>query len=55
MGRSSSSNEPVAFSDRARESVHDWRDLLLMKQHRIDVAPRLVIADGTLGFVEGGR
>lgn len=43
--------ELVGFTDGARESAHDWRDLLLdPKRHGLDVPPRLVIADGALGF-----
>jgi putative transposase len=43
--------ELVGFTDVARESAHDWRDLLLdLKRRGLDVPPRLVIADGALGF-----
>jgi transposase-like protein len=43
--------ELVGFTDGARESAHDWRDLLLdLKRRGLDVSPRLVIADGALGF-----
>jgi putative transposase len=43
--------ELVGFTDGARESAHDWRDLLLDPTRRgLDVPPRLVIADGALGF-----
>src|SRR5260370_38087352 len=43
--------ELVGFTDGARESAHDWRDLLLdLKRRELDVSPRLVIADGALGF-----
>ena len=43
--------ELVGFTDGARESAHDWRDLLLdLKRRGLDVAPQLVIADGALGF-----
>jgi hypothetical protein len=43
--------ELVGFTDGARESAQDWRDLLLdLKRRGLDVAPRLVIADGALGF-----
>jgi putative transposase len=39
--------ELVGFTDGARESAHDWRDLLLdLKRRGLDVSPRLVIADG---------
>ena len=43
--------ELVGFTDGARESTHDWRDLLLdLKRRGLDVPPQLVIADGALGF-----
>jgi transposase-like protein len=43
--------ELVGFTDGARESAHDRRDLLLdLKRQGLDVPPRLVIADGALGF-----
>ena len=43
--------ELVGFTDGARESAHDWRDLLLdLKRRGLDVPPELVIADGALGF-----
>ena len=43
--------ELVGFTDGARESAQDWRDLLLdLKRHGLDVPPRLTIADGALGF-----
>src|SRR5260370_15473350 len=43
--------ELVGFTDGARESAHDWRDLLLdLKRRGLDASPRLVIADGALGF-----
>ena len=36
--------ELVGFTDGARESAHDWRDLLLdLKRRGLDVPPRLVI------------
>src|SRR6202048_996360 len=42
--------ELVGFTDGARESAHDWRDLLLdLKRRGLDVPPRLIIADGALG------
>jgi putative transposase len=42
--------ELVAFTDGARESAQDWRDLLLeLKRRGLDVPPRLAIADGALG------
>jgi putative transposase len=41
----------VGFTDGARESAQDWRDLLLdLKRRGLEVSPRLVIADGALGF-----
>jgi len=43
--------ELVGFTDGARESAQDWRDLLLdLKRRGLDVPPRLSIADGALGF-----
>ncbi|UEM11254.1 IS256 family transposase [Bradyrhizobium barranii subsp. barranii] len=43
--------ELVGFTDGARESAHDWRDLLLdLKRRGLDLAPQLAIADGALGF-----
>jgi len=43
--------ELVGFSDGARESANDWRDLLIdLKRRGLDVRPELVIADGALGF-----
>ena len=43
--------ELVGFTDGARESAHDWRDLLLdLKRRGFEVLPRLAIADGALGF-----
>jgi transposase-like protein len=43
--------ELVGFTDGARESAHDWRELLLdLKRRGLDVAPELMIADGALGF-----
>jgi transposase-like protein len=43
--------ELVGFTDGARESAQDWRDLLLdLKRRGLDVPPRLIIADGALGF-----
>jgi len=43
--------ELVGFTDGARESAHDWRDLLLdLKRRGLDVPPQLTIADGALGF-----
>ena len=43
--------ELVGFTDGARESAHDWRELLLdLKRRGLDAQPELVIADGALGF-----
>ena len=43
--------ELVGFTDGARESAHDWRELLLdLKRRGFDIAPELMIADGGLGF-----
>ncbi len=43
--------ELVGFTDGARESAQDWRDLLLdLKRRGLEVSPRLIIADGALGF-----
>jgi putative transposase len=43
--------ELVGFTDGARESAQDWRDLLLdLKRRGLEVRPDLAIADGALGF-----
>ncbi|MEZ5849020.1 MAG: transposase, partial [Hyphomicrobiaceae bacterium] len=43
--------ELVGFTDGARESAHDWRDLLLdLRRRGLDAQPELMIADGALGF-----
>jgi transposase-like protein len=43
--------ELVGFTDGARESASDWRDLLLdLKRRGLAIAPELVVADGALGF-----
>ncbi len=43
--------ELVGFTDGARESAQDWRDLLLdLKRCGLDARPELMIADGALGF-----
>jgi putative transposase len=43
--------ELVGFTDGARESAHDWRDLLLdLKRRGLAIQPELMIADGALGF-----
>lgn len=43
--------ELVGFIDGARESTHDWRELLLdLKRRGLASAPELAVADGALGF-----
>ncbi len=43
--------ELVGFTDGARESAQDWRELLLdLKRRGLSVAPELAVADGALGF-----
>jgi len=43
--------ELLGFTDGARESAQDWRELLLDLQSRgLVVAPELAVADGALGF-----
>ena len=43
--------ELVGFTDGARESAHDWRELLLdLKRRGLQGHPELAIADGALGF-----
>jgi putative transposase len=43
--------ELIGFTDGARESAQDWRDLLLdLKRRGLAVRPELAIADGALGF-----
>jgi len=43
--------ELVGFTDGARESAHDWRELLLdLKRRGLSIAPELAVADGGLGF-----
>jgi putative transposase len=45
------SKELVGFTDGARESAQDWRELLLdLKRRGLDVRPELAIADGAVGF-----
>jgi len=45
--------ELVGFTDGARESAHDWRELLFdLKRRGLDVSPELMVADGALGFWE---
>jgi len=41
----------LGFTDGARESAQDWRELLLdLKARGLTVAPKLAVADGALGF-----
>ena len=43
--------ELIGFTDGARESVQDWRELLLdLKRRGLAAPPRLAVADGALGF-----
>jgi putative transposase len=43
--------ELIGFTDGARESAQDWRELLFdLKRRGLDVRPELAIADGALGF-----
>jgi transposase-like protein len=43
--------ELVGFADGYRESAQSWRELLLeLKSHGLDIAPKLAVADGALGF-----
>jgi putative transposase len=43
--------ELIGFTDGARESAQDWRELLLDLKHRgLAVPPMLAVADGALGF-----
>lgn len=43
--------ELVGFTDGTRESAHDWRTLLLdLKRRGLDIAPKIAVADGALGF-----
>ena len=43
--------ELIGFTDGARESAHDRRELLLdLKRRGLDARPELAIADGALGF-----
>ena len=43
--------ELVGFTDGARESAHDWRELLLdLRRRGLDAQPEVMIADGALGF-----
>jgi len=43
--------ELLGFTDGARESAQDWRELLLdLKNRGLAIAPKLAIADGALGF-----
>lgn len=43
--------ELIGFTDGGRESAQDWRELLLdLKRRGLAAPPRLVVADGALGF-----
>ena len=43
--------ELLGFTDGARESAQDWRELLLdLKARGLNAAPKLAVADGALGF-----
>ena len=43
--------ELIGFTDGARESAQDWRDLLLdLKRRGLQAPPELAVADGALGF-----
>ena len=43
--------ELLGFTDGARESAQDWRELLLnLKARGLTVQPKLAVADGALGF-----
>lgn len=43
--------ELIGFTDGARESAQDWRELLLdLKRRGLAISPKLAVADGGLGF-----
>jgi putative transposase len=43
--------ELIGFTDGARESALDWRELLLdLKRRGLGVSPKVAVADGALGF-----
>jgi transposase-like protein len=43
--------ELIGFTDGARESAQDWRELLLdLKARGLTVSPKLAVADGALGY-----
>jgi putative transposase len=43
--------ELISFTDGARESAQDWRELLLdLKNRGLTIAPKIAVADGALGF-----
>ena len=43
--------ELIGFTDGARESAQDWRELLLdLKRRGLSISPKLAVADGGLGF-----
>jgi transposase-like protein len=43
--------ELLGFTDGARESAQDWRELLFdLKNRGLTIAPKIAVADGALGF-----
>jgi transposase-like protein len=43
--------ELLGFTDGARESAQDWRELLIdLKNRGLAIAPKIAVADGALGF-----
>jgi len=43
--------ELIGFTDGARESAQDWRELLVdLKNRGLAIAPKIAVADGALGF-----
>ena len=41
----------LAIEDGVRESTQSWRDVLLgLKQRGLEIAPKLAVGDGALGF-----
>lgn len=43
--------ELIGFTDGARESAQDWRELLLdLKSRGLTMSPKIAVADGALGF-----
>ena len=48
--------ELLGFTDGARESAQDWRELLLdLKSRGLIIAPQIAVADGALGFWKAAR